>query len=369
MKEVNFGKAAPKVELMKQRMQHVMDLTFAKVAAHVNSPANYPLPTKKKSLEVALHDLYKALPKKGQKDFLKKGNEILSAGDAKRKQQFGDLATLDYKSRTPFSEQVKKMPIPQHLICTNEELEDLAKKLHVPKPRKKASTVSPKTQEKTTRGVQRNISLSVEKITCIDTQEKRKDELLLDGFFVDALGETTFINQIDVGKIEQGQEIPLGTKGKIADFDLNAAGIFPQTFTGGFFVIEKDLITNQDIIDKIFFAIGVACGVLSGITLTMLGVAVGLGAAQLYPAAAAVMTAVIVSAIIIGVLLVLGLLISFTVAGDFSNTILDLFTFDIDPLTLQQGESEIHLQDATISGFIKKRTGKYTLEIQWLRTA
>jgi hypothetical protein len=369
MKKVNLGKAAPKVELMKKRMQDAMDLTFAKVAAHVNSPANYPLPTQKKSLEVALHDLYKALPKKGQKNFLKKGNEILSAGDAKRKQQFGDLASLDYKSKTPFSEQIKKMALLQHLVFTNDELEDFSKKMPAQKTRRKTSPNVSTKEGKTTRGAKRSISLSVEKITCIDTQEKRKDELLLDGFFVDALGETTFINQIDVGDIKQGDEIPLGAKGKITDFDLNAAGVFPQTFTGGFFVIEKDLITNQEIINKIFFAIGVACGVLSGIALTMLGVAIGLGAAQLYPAAAAVMTAFIVTAIVIGGLLVLGLLISLTVEGDFSNTILDLFTFDLNPLTLQIGESEIHNQDATISGFIKKRTGKYTLEIQWLRTA
>jgi len=369
MKHVRLGNTEPKVELMKQRMQQVMDLTFAKVAAHVSNPTQYPLPTGNKSLEKALHDLYKAIPKKRQGDFLKTGNEILSQGEQVRKQRFGDLANVDFKSRTPFAEQIKKMPLPQHLIFTQEELEDFTKSNPRSKliPRAEVEPVAGK--GRTPRGAQRTISLSVEKITCLQTQERRKDELLLDGFFVNAFGETTFLDQIDVGDIEDGQSISLGAKGKITDFDLNAFGSFPQFFTGGFFIIEKDLIANQELLQKIFRVIGITCGVLAGITMTMLGMALVLAAMQLYAAAAVLMTGFIVGAIVTGVLLALGLLISYTVEGDFSNTILDPFTFDLNPLTLQIGESEIHQQEATVSGFIKKRTGRYTLEIHWLRTA
>lgn len=367
MKDLQLGRATSKAELLQQRVHHVFDLSFAKVAAHIHDPATYPLPQNKKSIEYAMHNLYLAVPKNKQKDFLAQASTIFQSDTTERKRKFGDLADLDLKSRQPIAEQAKKLNLPEHLKFSADELHDLdlAAKKHGVAPHRKIAPQHPVA----TRGNQRTLQLAVDKITCVATQERRKDEILLKGFFTDSLGETTTFNQIDVGDFKDGENIPLGDKGILANFDLNAAGTFPQTFTAGFFVIEKDLIANQDLVDRIILAMSITYGVLAGIAVVLLITGLALiGAGQIY-AGGTVMMAMLVVGIIAGLTMTLTLIFKNTFGGDFGTAITDVFTFDLNPLTLQIGEAEVHTKETTILGITLKRSGHYNVDIKWLRTA
>ena len=98
MRYQELGIPEAKAEFMKSRLNHMLELTLTKVAAHITSPSTYPLPDDEKSAEHIVYKLYQSLPQKKQATFISKTEAIRVLNAAQMQQRFGDLAAVDFKS-------------------------------------------------------------------------------------------------------------------------------------------------------------------------------------------------------------------------------------------------------------------------------
>ena len=85
----------PKVQFARKRLSDTISLSVEKAAAHLSNPAQFPLPSGKESLEYAIVDLFKVLPKKKKGKFLEKMKTSITATAAARQPKYGTLAAVD----------------------------------------------------------------------------------------------------------------------------------------------------------------------------------------------------------------------------------------------------------------------------------
>lgn len=355
MNTIAYGTATPKIEMVKERLLKTLELSMAKVAAHINSPAAYPLPVNTKSVERAIFNYYSILPKSKQKHFFDKSNAILSGGEAARKNKYGDLANLDFKSKTPFFEQLTTLQTPAQLKLTAAEQADLIKhteqhvfrqksvnKINIPHP--KVAALPPRT-----------LKLSLQTLTCNKTNDVHKDEITINAIVFDALGRRTEVIR-DLGKFKKEDSKTINLQ--LQEFDLRAAPTFPHQFIATLFLMEKDWFRNED--DQY-------------VLLALLGV---IGEAMITVGGILIDTIVITPLVIAGfALLISGVLFmwtaafSFSMIDDFSPVTTDTFVVNSDT-QLNLGETLNRTLNFTI---LKNSTlnpkGDYTAILQYERTA
>ncbi|HNE46620.1 MAG TPA: hypothetical protein PKN15_05935 [Chitinophagales bacterium] len=366
MKKVNLGIAQNKFDQIQQRSENVLHLSIAKLVGHIENPTTYPMTGDNKSIERALFNHYNILAKSEQKDFINRIKKFsnIPSNTTQFQSRFGDLAKVDLKSHTSVAEQIKSIAVPDSLKFTASEIDELEKKLL----KKRVGAKSTPVTKQPAVVAPRLIRLTVESIHCTNTVELKKDEILMNALFTDALGVSTTIDLVDVGKMKDGETINLGAKGIIAEVNLNNAGFFPQTLIGTFTLIDKDVFADQEKIVSAFRTCAIIATTLTSIALISMGVAIAVAATPGGMAAAAgIMTGALIAMVGSLVILVVGGGITLALQGETSDLIKDEFVFDLNPVTLQPGEFVNRVLNVEIPRSIGKKSGNYTMTIKWER--
>jgi hypothetical protein len=267
---IHNSDAADKLKAVEKIAENTVKLGFEKAVAHFENPAMYPLPAEGRNLETAVFNLLNALPKKKRNKLIDKVNEMLKAPAEKRKQVYGDIVNLDFRSRTSIAEQVKALPAMEKYKLAAAELENL--KENFKSIRAEINTPLPQQAGASTR-----LSFIVDNMTCLNPDDPFKDEISIGGFIIDSLGNTTELSPQFVGKFRKNETVNLGANGRLFTVNIDPF-LAQQTFAANLFLIESDIVENIDALDKAIFVVA-----LIGVTLLAVGagivVAGALGAA------------------------------------------------------------------------------------------
>ena len=356
-----FGITEAKAEFMKTRLNQMLELTLAKVEAHIKSPATYPLPNNPKSAERLLLSLYQRASKQKQSSFFEKVETVTTLNPTQMQQRFGDLAAVDLKSDKACFEQIRAIQIPETYRFTELEKNKLTttvEKKYTGKLSIGRKIGAKKTPPQPIGLNPRTLSLFVDSIECIKTQDVFKDEISITGFTIDALGQSNVFQRINVGKIKKEETKQIGID--IKDFDLRAAEVFPQNFLVGFVVSDKDLASEERDGD-----IALILDILS-IAITEIGVAMMLLSA--IPVLAPIGIVGLITAIVGVGLNVFGYIIPSIALADFSEVVSDSFIFNIPPV-IPIGAAFSRQLNFEMHGALTKIKGNYKLNIRWERTA
>lgn len=344
MPKVSTAQLDRKIDWVKDRMAKTIDIALERVIAHNENPQYYPLPSDPRSLERAFHRLFEALPRKNQKDAIERVNKTLKAGRDARTKIYGDLANVDFRSKTSIVEQVKIKPVPEVFKFTQADMTELRSRLKRPAARPQKPTRPAPAQ-----GVgATELAFEVVNLTCVRPTDIRKDETNLAGVGVDNVGEEINVAPFFVGNFKAGDSLALNNK--ILNFKLTV-GEFPKTFISAIFLVEKDWVRNSDFVNALQIVLFATATALIAIASVM--VIVGLAGGPFAP---------ILTAVILGAGAFFGLAwtavrrmvddISFP-SGD--TLVLDApvapgTIFDVDPLGIQIGELK----------------GQYTATARWV---
>ena len=259
----------PRFKFLQERYNLTAELAAEKAALHLKNPQQYPLPSAgKKSLERAFYDFISALPNRKQDKFLEKMQPALSATAAKRKQKYGDLAAVDLKSLKPVVEQVRSLKVEDKYKISQDEFHRFnevvfpGKKMFLDKFPKK-----PKPQQA---AVATRLDFIVDSVTCVKTNDIRKDEIALGAFATDATGVESEKAPFFVSKFKKGETKSLGGNANLFTFAIDDGSVgaeFPLTFIAGVFLVEEDIMANTELGRKLSILFS-----LLGVTLIILGV-------------------------------------------------------------------------------------------------
>lgn len=268
-KAAALSKNDPRFTLLQNRYNLTAELAAEKAALHFKNPQQYPLPAAgKKSLERAMFDFIKALPGRKQDKFLEKMQPAISASATTRKQKYGDLASVDLKQTKPVAEQVQAIPVEDKYKISADELQRFkedyfpGKKLF---PKKGAGKSAPQQAAVATK-----LDFFVDSVTCVKTNDVRKDEINLGAFATDAVGTESSKAPFFVSKFKKGESKGLGVNANLFTFAIDDGSVgaeFPLTFIAGVFLVEEDLISNVDLGRKL-----AALFMVLGLTLLVVGV-------------------------------------------------------------------------------------------------
>ncbi|HJQ69712.1 MAG TPA: hypothetical protein VKA70_12105 [Blastocatellia bacterium] len=344
MPKANTAQLDRKIDWVKDRLAKTIDIALERVIAHHENPQTFPLPNDPKSLERAFHKMFASLPRRSQKDAVERVNKTLKAGRDARTKIYGDLADVDFRSKTPIVDQVKVKPVPDAFKFTEADATELRNRLksRAAKPRKSS-------KPQPAQGVEAlELAFEVVNLTCVRPTDVRKDEMSLAGVGIDNVGEEINVAPFFVGNFKSGDSLALNNK--IFNFKLTV-GQFPKTFISSIFLVETDWIRNSDFVNGLLVVIFATASALVAIASVM--VIVGLAGGPFAP---------ILTAAILGAGAFLGLTwtalrrmvddISFP-NGD--TLVLDApvapgTIFDVDPLGFQIGELK----------------GRYTATARWV---
>lgn len=262
--------AADKLKAVEKIAENTVKLGFEKAVAHFENPAMYPLPAEGKNLENAVFDLLNALPKKKRNKLIDKVNETLKAPAEKRKQVYGDIVDLDFRSNKPIAEQVKDLPALKKYNLAAAELENLKQNFKSIK----AGVNNPLPQQA---GASTRLSFIVDNMTCLNPDDVLKDEISIGGFIIDSLGNSTELAPRFIGKFRKNETVNLGANSRLFTVNIDPF-LAQQTFAANLFIIESDLVENKDALIK-------AVVVVAVISTTVLVVSLGILAALLLGAA------------------------------------------------------------------------------------
>lgn len=340
-----------KVRFMQQRFRQIADLTAEKVARHLESPGQYPLPANKKSLEHALHDVVQAAGNIRKKRFRDHMKDALSATAAERQQRYGDLASLDLKKNKPVADMVKALAINDNMKFTAEEIKRLRSVMKIPvHKRAKAAVKTPRQA-----AVATVLDFFVDSITCEKTNDLRKDEVSISGFASDAAGVESERAAFFAGEFKKGESIALGNNSLFFNFAIDAGSVggdFPLTFIAGVILTEADLIKNKDLARKLTILFSV-----------LFLVFVTAATAVLFVPAVPIIVAEIgfIAASVSGIL---GHYVFPLLADDFSDPVFDTLVLEAPPAI---GDTFTRTLDVPIGvsilGFDK---GKYKANVRWV---
>jgi hypothetical protein len=335
MSKANITNLDTKLGWVKDRVKKTVDIALERVIAHNENPQYFPLPSDPKSLERALHKLFESLPRRNQKDLIEKVNKTLKAGREARTNIYGDMADVDFRSKTPILDQVKVKPVPANLKLTQADVTEIRSRL------KRTSVVKPQKPSKPVPAqavVATELAFEIINLTCVRPSDIRKDEVSVAGIGIDNLGGEIEVAPFFVGDFKKGETLALGAKGKIVNFKL-AVGEFPKTFFVAFFLVEKDWLRDSDFVRGMVILFGALAAALSALSLTLLIVGLAGG-----PVTVALLGAVMGATVIFG----LASSAARRMIDDFSfpngdTLLLDAdvapgTVFNIDPLGFQVGE-------------------------------
>ena len=356
-----FGITEAKAEFMKTRLNQMLELTLAKVEAHIKSPATYPLPSNPKSAERLMLNLYQRSPKHKQSSFFDKVETVTTLNPTQMQQRFGDLAAVDLKSDKACFEQIRAIQIPETYRFTELEKNKLtgtAEKKFSGKLNIGSKLAAQKTPPQPTGLNPRTLSLFVDSVKCIKTQDVFKDEISITGFTIDALGQSNVFQRINVGKIKKEETKQIGID--IKDFDLRAAGVFPQSFLVGFVVTDKDLASEEQVAENAI-VVAIIGAVIFEIGLSMLFLSA-------IPALAPLAIVALLTMLLGIGIYTFGFLIPVAILSDSSGLVPDSFIFNIPPV-IPIGTAFSRQLNAELEGGIMGLKGNYKLNIRWERTA
>jgi hypothetical protein len=344
-------KSLPKVNFLRQRISNTIQLSLEKAAAHLNAPAKYPLPAGKESLEYAIADLVKDLPKRRQDKFFDKMNAALNANAAARKQKYGDLSKVDLLKTVSVAEQVKAIAVPENMRITEADIAGikLPGKTRAKNEVAAGGIVPGRRPRQAVPGTV--LQFAIENITCIETNDRRKDEVIFSAFVTDSIGALQEKNNFFTADFKEGDSKSPGAAGNLFDINLedSSVGGFPVSFAAGVFILEKGLFRGGDSAEKIGSILRLVGKLLAIASLgTIFIPSVGLPLALAIVGVAAVMT-------FVGDIMLFG-------GDDLSQVISDELVLETPPLvgetfarTLEIGFIE--------DGFIKP--GKYSVAVRW----
>jgi len=352
----------PKLQYLHSRYQHTISLAIEKTAAHLKNPQQYPLPSGSQNLEKAFSGLVGILPKRKQDKFVDKLNAALNASPAQRQQKYGDLAAVDLHSNKSIADQVKALPVNDQMRFTDAEIIQLhdqafgghiGDKIKILKQQKQK--LPPKPQQAA--AVATILKFVLDTLTCNKTSEIRKDEITASAFAVSSTGVSLQKDAFFAADFKKHDSKNIGAAGDLFNFlldDSSTGGVFPQTFSVGLFMTEKDLIHNVDLGNKI-------AAVLSILGFTLFGLAMILGP--------------IIGDTPPGVLICMILLIAggfFHFLGEILSLLIDDFsTLATDELTLQAlpaiGDNFPRTLTMSLTNFETDHTeGSYTATGKWV---
>lgn len=261
-----------KIKLVKVRVENTVQLGFEKAVAHYENPSMYPLPNNSKSVEKAFYSFIQTLPNSKRNKMVDKINETLKASSAYRANKYKDLVNVNFKSSVSITDQVKAMPVPDELKFTEEEGNEMAsefkRKTENHKNTGYATSSKPQPQQAASAS---KVSFFVDNMTCLNPDDVRKDEINLAGFSVDSVGGNVEFGPLFVGKFRKNETVLLGGKSKLFTLNIDPAQL-AQSFIAGLFIVESDLISNPDTIDKltgVFLAIGLAITLVTGVLIVI----------------------------------------------------------------------------------------------------
>ncbi|MGD9590013.1 MAG: hypothetical protein AB7Q37_18005 [Pyrinomonadaceae bacterium] len=250
---------------------NAVNLAFEKAVAHINDPAKYPLPSGGKSVERAFFDFLQTLSKGDRKRAIEQVDKTRKASPSQRAAIYKDLIELDLSSKVPIAEQAAAMKTDGSLRFSEAEVEEVLKRVSrvALKPtRKAASPTAAKARAAVPRGgvPARKVTFLVDRLTCNKTDDLRKDEISIAGFGFDTNGTELNLSPLFVGKFKDGESITLGASGRLFSFDIDDT-VASQSFTAAIFIIEDDLIKDEDRVfklSKLLFTISAALGLVAG---------------------------------------------------------------------------------------------------------
>jgi hypothetical protein len=345
----------PKIKFAQQRFNLTVDLALEKTALHLQNPQQFPLPpANTKSLERALYNLIQELPGRKRDKFADRMKAALSRTPAQRQQKYGDLSAISLSNTIPVAEQVKGIAIAENMKISEVELSGMLDTFFpdrkLPGRQKAAKDIrKPRVANFATK-----LDFVVDTLVCNETNDIRKDEISIGAFGVDATGATSSIAPFFVGKFKKGESVSPGEKGNLFSFtigDGQGGGLFPETFTAGFFLVEGDLIHNQELSDKLALVLAILGETLLAIGFVMLYVP-ALGPTFFF--------------IIGGIGLGLGILGHFVIpiiTDDFAEPVTDSFLLNELPRPGEFVSRSFESSINTSTGFTK---GNYTVNIKWV---
>jgi hypothetical protein len=272
----------PKLQYLHSRYQHTISLAIEKTAAHLKNPQQYPLPSGSQNLEKAFSGLIGILPKRKQDKFVEKLNAALNASTAQRQQKYGDLAAVDLHSNKSIADQIKALPVNEQMRFTDAEITELHEQAfgsHIgDKIKILAQKQKPQKQAKFPRqaapaAVATTLKFVLDTLTCNKTSEIRKDEISISAFALSSTGVSLQKNDFFKADFKESDSKSIGAAGDLFSFLLDDSSTgtgFPQSFSVGLFMTEKDLIHNVELGNKIVNVLAVL-----GVTLIFLGTIVG----------------------------------------------------------------------------------------------
>ncbi len=351
-----------KVELLKARIQNAITLGFEKAVAHRENPSAYPLPAGGKSVERAFHRLLESLPNGKRKKLIEKINETRKASATARKSKYQDLANVDFKSAVAVVDQVKSMAVPESIKFTEVETNELVARVRarVDVPTKTVGNGSPLKPGKKN-GVARqkvtatNLAFVVDSMTCLKPDDLIKDEINLAGFSIDTNGNSVELAPLFVGKFKKNDTLALGGNSKLFTLPIDPL-LVPQTFTAGLFIIESDLVRNQELLDALLDLCIVISSVGSILTLPVFALTLAFAPGALLPLAIAVLGIAVASLI--------GKLLAITLGDDISLAVTDTLVVE-EKIEIGQEFARTFNVEKVAGGF----SGNYTISGRWVGEA
>jgi len=257
-----------KLDHIEKRLTDTVLLSFEKVVAHLENPSKYPLPADSGSVERAFHEVLEALPRGKRKQAVEKINETLKANVSQRRAIYQDLVDVDFSSRTSIVEQARALVAPPEMKLTQAEATEIValQRNVIEKPSRTIAVRIPnKKQPQLAGNLASKISLFVDSMTCLKTDDRRKDEISLVGFAIDTAGNGQELAPQFIGKFREGETVSLKQNSKLFTLNVDNTNLAsPQTFVAGLFIIESDLIDNLDLLLKLkslFLVISLALSV------------------------------------------------------------------------------------------------------------
>ena len=356
----NLKLSHPKLPLYTARVKNTIDLALIKVVAHRQNPSQNPLPADPKSLERAFNDVFAAIPKRKQDDAMEKFQSLLSPTE--RTRVYGDLGQVNFASATSVVDQVKALPLPAEMRFAQADVTDLQKQIMAKKivgqamknMGQRVTSAVGSAAAAPQQAVASSMSFDVVSATCIKPNDIRKDEISMAVGTVDGVGTPLNAGPFFVGEFKKGDEIDLGATGRLFTFKLDQT-VFPATFPAFAFMIESDVIHDQDLAAKLAIALAVTAGAIWAVSATILG----LGLAGLIPAPAAVV-AVVITLIAALAFSIAGTVVVPILADDISFANGDTLILDTVP-----APGSVFERNVTIGGFGTHARGQYNVLFRW----
>ncbi len=253
-----------KIKLARERAGNAVWLGFEKAVAHFENPSVFPLPADNKSVERAFFNFMNTLSKSKRNKVIDKINETLKTSTGARAAKYKDIVNVNFKSAVPIAQQVKTMSVPDELKFIEADINEMEAELKrkAEKPKKTGYATSSKPQQAV---ASRRVGFFIDNMKCLNPDDVRKDEINLAGFSVDTAGNDATLAPFFVGKFRKDETVLLNNNSKLFTLAIDPLQAV-QTFTAGLFIIESDLVSNPDTVNKLallFAAIALALSLVA----------------------------------------------------------------------------------------------------------